>query len=139
MKRFLQVATVDNDGLLVVKKDDPFVGNKSLIVVPVHLLPGLLTALHINFSHPTKCQLLKVFSRFFFSLNVDAVAANVLSACETCNSLKWFPKEVLSQSSAQSSELPGQLFCADVVRREKQKILVIRDVHSSFTTSVYCS
>ena len=30
--------------------------------------------------------------------------------------------------------MPGQLFSADVVRRERQKILIVRDVHSSFTS-----
>ena len=135
LKRFLQVATVDSGGLLIVKKDDPFIGPRSLIVVPTQLLPGLLTALHISFSHPTKHQLLKVFSRFFFSLNVDAVASNVLSACELCNSLKQLPKEMFLQTSTPSADLPGQLFCADVIRRERLKVLVARDVHSSFTTA----
>ena len=133
LKRYLQIVTIDSNGLLVVKKDDPLVGPKSLIVVPSQLLPGLLTALHIYFNHPTKHQLSKVFGRYYFGLNLDAVATNVLNSCETCNALKKLPKEVILQSSTPSADQPGQLFSADVVRRDRQKILVVRDVHSSFT------
>ena len=80
LKRYLQIVTIDSNGLLVVKKDDPLVGPKSLIVVPSQLLPGLLTALHIYFNHPTKHQLSKVFRRYYFGLNLDAVATNVLNS-----------------------------------------------------------
>ena len=135
LKRMLQVASVNASGLLVVKRNDPFVGLRSLIIVPSLLLPGLLTALHIHFSHPTKHQLSKLFSRYYFGLNTDAVLTNVSGSCETCNALKRLPKEVILQSSTPSADHPGQIFCADVIRREQQKILLTRDVHSSFTTA----
>ena len=79
LKRILQVATVSADGLLVVKKDDPFVGLTSLIVVPSQILPGLLTAMHIFFEHATKFQLTKLFSRYFYGLNSDTARSHVLS------------------------------------------------------------
>ena len=134
LKRLLQIATVDTNGLLVVQKTDPFIGPKRLIIVPSQILPGLVTALHLHFCHATKLQLTKLFGRYFFGPNTEAVIANVVNSCETCNALKKVPKEILLQSSTPSAEQPGRLFYA-VIRRAKQKILVVRDVHSSFTTA----
>ena len=116
LKRYLQVSTVNSDGLLVVAKDNPFIGPTALIIVPTQILPGLLTAMHIYFKHASKCQLTKLFTRYFYGLNLDAVATNVLSACETCNALKNVPKELVLQTSTPAAEQPGQLFSADVVR-----------------------
>ena len=47
VKRYLNVATVASDGLLIVKRCDPFVPSKELIVIPRQVLHGTLTAIHI--------------------------------------------------------------------------------------------
>ena len=47
IKRYLNVATIANDGLLVVKRNDPFVPSKELIIIPRSVLHGLLTSIHL--------------------------------------------------------------------------------------------
>ena len=93
LKRYLQIATISNNGLLVVRKPDPFLNHNQLITVPVELLHGLLTAMmHIRLNHPTKHQLTKIFQRYFYALNSDKAIEEVSSQCSQCNSLKKVPK-----------------------------------------------
>ena len=86
------MASVDNNGLLVVRKEDPFVKQKKLIIVPSQIMPGLVTALHLYFSHATKAHLSKLFQRYFYGINSDSVIKNVVNFCDTCNALKHIPK-----------------------------------------------
>ena len=53
IKRYLNVATIANDGLLVVKRNDLFVPSKELIIIPRSVLHGLLTSIHLQLSHPS--------------------------------------------------------------------------------------
>ena len=63
VKHYLNISSLDKNGLIVVRKPDPFLHVRELIVVPAEILSGLLTALHIQFKHPTKHQLIKLFDR----------------------------------------------------------------------------
>lgn len=57
VKRYLNVASVSKDGLLVIQRQQPLSLPTELIVVPSSVLDGLLTALHIKLDHPPKHQL----------------------------------------------------------------------------------
>ena len=135
LRRYLNVATVDDHGLIVVHKQDPGHPRRSLIVVPADILPGIVTAMHLSLKHATKHQLKLVFSRHFFAIKSADVIASVVDRCELCNSLKSVPAEVFEQSLSTARSAPGCVFFADVLRRCRQKICVVRDVHSSFTTA----
>ena len=50
-----------------------------------------------------------------------------------CQSLKTLPKELHSQTTVDIPVTPCRSFAADVVRRYRQKIYVIRDTFSSYT------
>ena len=54
VKRYLQVAKVARDGLLVVEQHSPNIGRVEKIVVPRDYLHGLLECLHIKLHHPSK-------------------------------------------------------------------------------------
>ena len=133
LRRYLNIATLDNDGLIIVNKDIPFQQSRSLIVVPVGILHGVVTALHILFKHPTKHQMKLLFERYFYAIKSDQVIEQVCDKCDQCNSLKAVPKEVFAYSLTPSPTSPGNMFFADIMRRTRQKISVVRDVHSSFT------
>ena len=135
LRRYLRVASVDRNGLLIVKKSDAFVQERKLTIIPKEVLPGLVTALHIQLKHPTKHQLKKLFNRFFYGLNSSSVVNSVIESCDQCESMKKLPKEVIEQSSTPTPNKPGTLFFADVLRRCRQKIFVARDVFSSFTVA----
>ena len=47
IKRYLNVATIAKDGLLVVKRIEPLMPTRECIVVPREVFDGLITALHI--------------------------------------------------------------------------------------------
>ena len=134
LQRYLQVATLNERGLLIVRKSDPFCLQRELIVVPCDMLPGLITALHICVQHPTKHQLSSLFQRYFYGLCIDIVISEVTNNCHQCNSLKNLTREVFEQSSSKSPECLGKQFAADI-RRCKQKIFVTRDIFSSFSTA----
>ena len=135
LRRYLTVASIDDQGLLVVYKQIPGLPHRALIIVPVDILPGIVTALHLHFKHAAKSQLKLVFSRFFFTIKSDTVIDQIVDKCDFCKLVKAVPAEVFDQSLSISASSPGQVFYADVLRRNRQKICVVRDVHSSFTTA----
>jgi len=57
IKRYLQVATIAKDGLLVVKRNVPLSSDRECIIVPRLAVDALLTALHLQLGHPTEHQL----------------------------------------------------------------------------------
>ena len=135
MRRYLNVASIDDQGLIVVYIQDPGVPRRSLIVEPVNLLPGIITALHYRFKYAPKHQLKKIFNRFFFGIKSDSIINDIVEHWELCNSVKVIPTEIFEQSSSVSPSVPGQIFFADVLRRKGQKICIARYVHSTFTTA----
>ena len=107
LRRYLQVSTVNSNGVLVVKKMDPFLHERELIIVPTFVLPGLLTALHLYFGHATSSQLQKVFNRRFYAIKGDAAIKNVTDSCEQCASMEKFPIELLPQRPISSPDNHG--------------------------------
>ena len=135
VKRYLQHSTIARDGLLVVPHKEAFSPVKERIVVPRKVLPGLLTALHIKLVHPSMFQLKQVFSRYFFALDIDSALRTTNENCHTCFSLKKFDHTSPSVPALTSDPPPviGLSFAGDVLRRERQFILVLRESVTSFT------
>jgi hypothetical protein len=50
--RYLQVANIDKDGLLVTQGTDPLATKQTRIIVPRQVLPGLILSLHLKPDHP---------------------------------------------------------------------------------------
>ena len=133
VKRYLQNVKIGKDGVLVVINSEPFFPPTELTVVPEHLIHGLLTSLHLTLNHATVLQLVKVFKRQFYALKSQHYAGIVVDNCHTCRSLKVLPKEYHPQTTTDLSITPGKIFSADIIRRFKQKIFVLRESFSSFT------
>ena len=68
IKRYLQVASTANDGLLVVQHHEPLSPSREPIIVPCQALDGLLTAVHIQLNHPSYHQLRMVVKRYLFAI-----------------------------------------------------------------------
>lgn len=134
VKRYLQSALVASDGILIVKAQQPLVGApRELIVVPRDAVHGLLTALHLQLDHPKPSQLKLVFQRFYFALDADKVVTEVSEGCHQCVSFKKVPKALVEQSTGPPPPAVGVRFAADVMKRECQLILVVREYVSSYT------
>lgn len=139
IRTYLRVASISRrDGMLVVQKDVPFSTPLQLIIVPRHILPGLLTALHLRLSHPSTNQLKKAFDRHFFALNSEDALKSTTKLCAHCESLSTLPSELPEFSTSEHPPAPGITFAADVMRRSGQYIFVTRDYFSSFTTACIC-
>ena len=136
VKRYLNLASFDDFGLLIVRKPDPYLHMRHLIVVPKDILPGVLHALHLHFSHCTEAQLLKVFHRYLYCIGSDSVIKAVVENCHQCAALKKIPNELFEQSSTASPTTIGQQFSSDVIKRKGQAIFSLRDTHSSYTTAM---
>ena len=106
-----------------------------MIVVPRSVLDGLVTALHIKLDHPSKHQLQLVMRRNFFALDMPAAIARVSDTCHTCASLKKLPPQVVQHSTEEPPKVVGVSFAADVLKRCKQTIIVVRETTTSFTAT----
>ena len=135
VKRYLNVTTIAKDGLLVVKHDEPLSAVRERIVVPRPLLDGLLTSLHIKLSHPSAHQMKMVTRRYLFALDLDKAIVRVSDNCHHCASLREIPHHTVEQSTTDPPEKVGVAFAADVIKRNRQLILVLRECVTSFTSS----
>lgn len=71
VKRYRHDAVIASDGLLVLKDHPLFQAPRELIVVPRSVHDGLLTALRIQSTHPSKYQTKRLFIWYFYALDLD--------------------------------------------------------------------
>ncbi|XP_048586163.1 uncharacterized protein LOC125568287 [Nematostella vectensis] len=136
VKRYLGVATIAKDGLLVVKRETPLSPSRECIIVPRRVLDGVLTALHIQLCHPSTHQLKMATKRYLFALDLEKAIVRVSQACHHCASLLTSSKARIEQSSCDPPDAIGVSFAADVIRRSRQFILIVRECVTSYTTSL---
>ena len=135
IKRYLNNACIAKDGLLVVKRNEPMAPTRECIVVPRQVLDGLLTSLHIKLDHPSTYQLKSVVHRYFFALDMDKAIETVSNGCHQCAALQKIPHKLNVQSTGDPPETIGSAFAADVMKRERQLILVVREYVTSYTAA----
>lgn len=138
VKNYLRSCTLSTNpkGLIIHRKITPFCAPLELIVVPRSIVHGLVTALHLRLNHPAFSQLVKVFDRFFFALDASSIIKSITDQCAQCSSLKHLPTELQDFTTSEPAPHPGVSFATDVIRRNRQFILVIRDTFSSFTNAI---
>ena len=135
VKRYLNIATIASDGLLVVKSNQPFITGSEQIIVPRNVADGLLTALHLKYDHPSRHQLKLIVGRRFYILDLPSLIERTSSSCHTCTSLSTLPVVNQQQSTSDPPYVVGQTFAADILKRSRQLILVIRECVTSFTSA----
>ncbi|KAL5020775.1 hypothetical protein ScPMuIL_002145, partial [Solemya velum] len=133
VRRYLNSVSISKDGLLVVKRNDPLSATRECIVVPRQVLNGLLTALHLKLNHPSCHQLKKCIHRFFFALDMDKTIEYVTKSRYQCAPLLKTPKFKVEQSCGDPPESIGISFAADILKRERQLIFILRECISSYT------
>ena len=126
-RRIISQAKIAKDNLLIVPKSINMSTEKmERIVVPSAYNQALITQMHYKNDHPTKSQLKCMFDKYFFGLGINATLDRLYEECSLCNSMKKLPKQELFTTTTNASQ-PGTHFVADVMRRARQKVLVIRD------------
>ena len=121
-----------SDGLIMVTTIDHHHGEISAISVPTEIFPGLVQALHLHLNHPSKMQLLKLCSRYFYSPGFGRIIEEITDNCSICASLRKLPGEIFSESTTETPVF-GRNFSSDVIRKNNQKILLTREKLSQFT------
>ena len=122
-----------SDGLLTQPKATTFGSVIDRIVVPEQVLHGILTVLHLQLRHPSANNLSKAFSRYFFALNLEKCIKEVSKSCHQCASIKEIPHAMIEQSTDPPPQIVGERFAADVIKRNSQKIFIIRESVTSYT------
>ena len=120
------------DGFITVQHTDSDGGSSRAISVPYAMYPGLIQALHLKLNHPSRGQLSKMCAKYFYTPGHTKIIDEVTSNCSTCARLRQLPTELFSESTTRNNVF-GSHFSADVIRRESQKILLIREKLSQFT------
>ena len=122
---------VDREGLVQVKHLHK--GREAWVIsVPWRLYPGLCTAMHLKFNHPSKGQLLSLMSRYFYCPGHGAVHQQIQENCSVCQSMKLLPKTLKEHTASPVGEL-GTQFATDIMLRNQQKLLVTVENVSGFT------
>ena len=137
---YCREAHIAKDGLLVVKEaGNPITGDiaREKIVIPQALLDGLLYQLHnTEPKHPTKTQLKAQFQRLYYAIGLDSHLAKLYNNCYPCSILQRLPKTEAKQESKSEVTHPHRHFHADVIKRSRQKILLVKDHFSSLHTAM---
>ena len=119
------------DGLFLVKTPDGHF-NEAAISVPPSLFPGIANAIHIRLDHPSKGQLANLISRYFYTPGWRNIIDQLTDACHQCIALRKLPKVLIEDTHSQPQTIASR-FAADVIERESQKILIVREHISQFT------
>ncbi len=96
-----------------------------------------MTALHLKLVHPTAHQLRAVTKCYFYATDLDRVINHVTASCHICASVKKLPHTLVEQASSDPPEAVGCSFAADVMRRERQYVLVVRETVTSYTATCF--
>ena len=137
VKRYLQKVDIAKDGLIIVRSDEVASAVRERIVVPRDIFKGLLISLHLKLDHPTTNQLKQVVRRYFFALDMDSCIEEVATSCHTCSALSNVKKFSDEQTTSDPPNGVCTQFAADVIRREKQFIFLLRDIVTSYTWSSF--
>jgi hypothetical protein len=137
IRRYCAIAKIGQDSCLVVPAPSTLSSTKQpdRIVIPTPLIPALLWHIHNHDNHPTKTQLKAKFDRMFYGIMVQQHLDNLYQDCYQCKATAVLPIAKPTHTACTPVQHPGQYFHADVIRREKQKILIIRDNFSSLVAA----
>ena len=76
-----------------------------------------------------------MFKRYFHALDLDQALDRLYDSCHSCLSLKNTPEFLFKQSTSEPPDAIGISFAADVIKRYRQCIMVVRETVTSYTVS----
>ena len=137
IRRYCSIAKISKDGCLIVLQPATFNNQpgKDKLVIPTTLIPSVLWHLHNAENHPTKTQLRQLFDKMFYGIMVQNQLDALYQDCYQCKTTTPLPKSCNTHATCTDVPHPGQFFHADIIRRERQKIFILRDNFSSLTSA----
>jgi hypothetical protein len=140
VRKMISKGSISKEGLLVVKIQLPMeLKPIEQIVVPKEYSLSILTLLHNDqrFDHPSANQMEEITKRQFFLFNSKQVCQEVFNNCIQCQAGKKISPNMLSFENQTKPSHAGTFFNADVIKRNTQKILMLRDNLTSFTQTKF--
>ena len=139
VKKYLRLCKVNKEGLLVVERQMPFQARPAeLIVIPRSYAPNICRIIHNKLDHPVPNQMKKLFNKSYFTLDSDTVLKEVYDTCEVpCQASRILPKETMEYKTETKPLTAGSFLNADVMEEAQQKILVLRDNLTSYTSTTH--
>ena len=137
IRRYCSTAKISKDGCLIVPQPPTFNAplGKDKLVIPTPLIPSVLWHLHNAENHPTKTQLRQLFDKLFYGIMVQNQIDALYQDCYQCKVTTPLPKPCNNHTACTEVSHPGQFFHADIIKRERQKIFILRDNFSSLTSA----
>ena len=137
VRRYLGTCSVNKAGLVVYLKEVPFQSKKlELLVIPRSHAFTLAKTFHIQNDHPNPTQMNKLFSRHYYILDQVKILKEVWESCDVpCQASRLIKQETMSFNTETVPEVVSSRFNADVIEESKQKILVVRENLTSYTTA----
>ena len=137
LKKYLRICSVNKKGLLIVQKQLPFqVKPAELIVIPRAFAHNLARVIHHRLDHPNHSQMKQQFGRSYYTLDSDRVLKEIFDTCQyPCQASRTLPKETMNYVTETKATAAGSHLNADVMEESKQKILVLRDNLTSYTST----
>ena len=137
VKKYLKVCKVNKDGLLVAEKQRPLQARPSeRIVIPRSYAPHICRIIHNKLDHPVPNQMKKLFDMSYFTLDSDALLKEIYDTCEVpCQASRILPKEKMEFKTSTKPQAAGSFLNADVMEEAQQKVLVLRDNLTSYTST----
>ena len=120
-----------SDGLITVTHVDMDRGNTQAISVPSDMYPGLIQALHLKLNHPSKAQMQRVSSRYFYSPGHTRIMEEISNNCSVCASLKQLPAELFSESTVEMKHLLQTFQLMSLNERARRFYYVEKSFHNS--------
>ena len=121
-------------GVLMVRTKNGFWDGHS-ISVPEHIFPGLCFSFHHRLHHPSKGQLTKFISRYFFTTALPNIVEKITNSCVKCLATMKLPK-ILTKDTTTIPEGFGTSFASDVIERNGQAIMVTKEIFSQHVSAM---
>ena len=134
-KRYLQRHLgiyLSDDNVLLAPSSTEF-SSTPRFVVPEEAVLSVITIFHHQFGHLAQTPLKDLLKRHFFMFDLDNQVAEYVSSCLDCAAKKDKRHLVEPMSSVAPPKTFGEHFASDVIRRERQKILFLRETATSYT------
>ena len=77
-----------------------------------------------------------VVKRYLYALDLDKAVSRVSDGCHSCAAIRSSPTARIDQSTSPPPDAIGRSFAADVIKRSRQLIFVLRETVTSYTSSV---
>ena len=91
---FMQGKLYVEEGLVMVKTANGYFKGAAISVPPT-MFPGIINALHVRLSHPSKGQLKALTARYFYCPGWRNIIDTVSDYCHQCAAVRTLPKILL--------------------------------------------